>query len=219
MLKSKKHVFWEALLVAIVIFVIGFLIGTAYESSNMLKVNNFYIQSEIDLADELAIIQLMNSEEYNCETLKEVNIKLANRIYEDAKVIAKYEEAGVVTESLSTMHKKFDVLRTFIWLNNFKINEQCGDYINYTLVVYVYEQDTKDLIQKADQNVWSRILTELKDRNGDDVLLIPIAADSDIASLDLILSKYDIQRYPVVIVNNQHVVTKLTSPGDIEKLF
>ena len=121
MLKSKKHVFWEALLIAVVIFVLGFLIGMGYESNNLIKVNDFYISSEIDLADELAVIELMNTDNFDCKTLENMNVNLANKVYEDAIIIERYEEAGIVTDSLELMHKKFDLLRTFIWINNIKI--------------------------------------------------------------------------------------------------
>ena len=73
MLKSKKHVFWEALLIAVIIFIFGFLIGISYESSNLIKINDFYISSEIDLADELAVIQLMNTDKFDCKTLEQTN--------------------------------------------------------------------------------------------------------------------------------------------------
>jgi hypothetical protein len=215
MLESKKHVFWEALLIATVIFVFGFLLGIAYESSNLTKINNFYLSSEIDLADELGIIQLMNQGDYDCEILEETNVELADKVYRQALILEDYESAGVITDSMKLMHKKFDILRTFIWLNTFTSKSECSS--NYTTIVYLYDYESKDLIKKARQNVISKILKEIKDDHPNNMILLPISANQNISSLNLITSNFEIPEYPAVIINNKHVVTNIEHTSDIEK--
>lgn len=217
MLKSKKHVFWEALLVAIVIFVFGFLLGIGYESSNLSKINDFYLSSEIDLADELAIVQLMNKGNYDCEILQKTNVELADKVYKQAVLLEDYESAGVITDSMKLMHKKYDILRTFIWLNTFTSELECKE--NYTTIVYLYEYETKDLIKNARQNVVSKILKEIKMKYPDNMILLPISANQDISSLNLITSNFEISEYPAVIINNEHVVTNIEHPSDIEQFL
>lgn len=214
MLQSKKHVFWEALVITVVIFIFGFLLGVSYESRNLIKVNDFYITSEIDLADELAVIQLMDTDKFDCATLEKTSIDLANKVYEDAIIIQEYESTGIVTDSLELMHKKFDILRSFIWINNFRIFEACDP--QYNLIVYLYEQHSENLIQNANQNVMSKILFEIKQEQGNSVLLIPIAADQNITSLDLIISQYDIPQYPALIINNEKVLTNVETKAQVE---
>ncbi|MGD9276872.1 MAG: hypothetical protein PVJ67_06905 [Candidatus Pacearchaeota archaeon] len=213
MLKSKKHVFWEALFVTVVIFVAGLLFGFALESSRLSEINNFYTQSEITLMDIFAFNNLLEVEKVDCETLTKENINFANRIYEEAKLLSQYEEVEKLTESTKFAHKRYDLMRTLLWINTIKTEKECGKSIN--TIIYLYELETEDLAQKATQNVWSKILLDLKEKQGNNILLIPIAADNDISSLKTLLEKYPIERYPVVIINNK-VISELKTAEDLE---
>jgi hypothetical protein len=72
MLKSKKHVFWEALVVAIAVFLAGLFFGTLMESSNSNRISNLYTSSEISLTDAMAISSLSDSYEFDCESIKRI---------------------------------------------------------------------------------------------------------------------------------------------------
>ena len=89
-------------------------------------------------------------------------------------------------------------MRTLLWINTIKTNGKCENEIS--TVVYLYELKTEDLAKKATQNVWSKILTDLKEQKGDEILLIPIA----------ILENYSVEKYPVVIINNKEVISELS---------
>ena len=67
--------------------------------------------------------------------------------------------------------------------------------------------------------MWSRILFDLKQKKGDEIILIPIAADSNLASLDSMTEKFEIEKYPVVIIDNKEVVYELSSVEDLEVYF
>ena len=118
MLKSKKHVFWEALLVTIVIFLAGLFLGMLIETANSNKISNLYLQSEITLNDISATSRLMENQNIDCEVVKENNIKIANRIYEEAKLLEIYEDSGKLTDSMKLLHKKYDLLRSLLWISN-----------------------------------------------------------------------------------------------------
>ena len=53
--------------------------------------------------------------------------------------------------------------------------------------------------------------------NQKDIVLIPIAVDSDLVSLDSLLEDYEISQYPVVIINQKDVLEKIDSVADLEK--
>ncbi|MGK0209163.1 MAG: hypothetical protein ACI83O_000430 [Patescibacteria group bacterium] len=214
MLESKKHVFWEALIVVMVIFVLGFVIGISYESSNLSKVNDFYLSSEIAMSDGLALITLMQSDEYDCDLLRSTHIQLADDVYEQAAVLGEFESAGVLTDSMRLVHKKFDVLRTFIWLNLLRTNEVCP--FDRDSIIYLYEYNTEETVKKARQNVISKILGELKEERGNDFILIPIGVDQNISSLNLVVSNYEISSYPAIIINNKDILTEVTSVSQVK---
>ncbi len=215
MLKSKKNVLWEALVVTIVIFLAGLFLGMLLETSNSVEVSNLYTQSEISLTDAMTTLRLTEDSDFNCDVIKQGNIDFANRIYEEAKTLEKYEESGKLTDSIKLFHKKYDLLRTLLWTSNQKSLERCE---NYDLLVYLYEYNSEDNGKKALQNVWSKILLDVKQQN-EDILLLPIAADQELTSLDLLMSEYGITQLPALVINNEQVLYEIENQNQIQTLL
>ena len=216
MLKSKKHVFWEAAVITVVIFLAGLLFGMLVETSNSSKVSQLYIKSEISLTDAMATATLTEGFDFDCETIKKSNIDFANRVYEEAIILEEYEDAGLLTENLMFLHKKYDLLRTLIWTSNQNSFDRCD---NYDLLIYLYEVETEDTVKQATQNVWSKILYDVKINHKDDILLLPIAADQNLTSLDLLISQYDVKEFPALIINNDNVLYEIDSVSGVESLL
>ncbi|MCK4650083.1 hypothetical protein KAT36_02520 [Candidatus Pacearchaeota archaeon] len=215
MLKSKKHVFWEALIITIVIFLAGLFLGMLIETSNSNKISNLYLQSEISLTDAMASSRLFEDTNLNCDAIKNNNIKLADQIYEEAKLLEQYEEVGKLTDSMFFLHKKYDLLRTLLWTSNQKSLKRCN---NYNLVVYLYEYETEDTKIKAIQNVWSKMLLDIKEQNYD-ILLLPIAADQNLTSLNLLMEEHQIKKFPALIINNDEILYELKNTSSVYRLL
>lgn len=214
MLGNPKNVFWEALLLTILVFGIGLILGVAIEESRLDEINERYVQSEISLMDIVAFNSVITLENSSCDFLISSNLEFADKIYEEARLLEKYEAAGLLTDDMKIAHKRYDLLRTFLWINAIKTSSICEK--DFNVVVYLYEYETEDLAQRASQNVWSNILFDLKQKRGSEVVLIPIAADSNLASLDSMIDRYKIRKFPVVIIN-ENVVSELSSIQDLEK--
>jgi len=215
MLKSKKHVLWEALIVTIVIFLAGLFLGMLIETSNSVEISNLFTQSEISLTDAMATSRLVEDFDFDCEDIKQNNIKFANRIYEEAQTLEEYEASGKLTDSMKLLHKKYDLLRTLLWTSNQKSLDRCE---NYNLIVYLYEYNSEDTNKKAIQNVWSKILLDVKDQN-DNILLLPIAGDQDLTSLDLLMNEHQVTQLPAVVINNNEVLYEVDSINQIQTLL
>lgn len=213
MLKSPKNVFWEALLITGVIFFFGILLGMAFENSRLDKINDYYTMSEISMMDVLALNDIMQLENISCDNLIQANIDFADRIYEEARLLEKYEGAGKISDEFKLAHKKYDLMRTFLWQNSIKTSDKCS---GFNSVVYLYEYESEDLGQKAVQNVWSKILMDLKEEVGGGILLIPIAVDSNLVSLNAMTRDFNISKYPVVIIDNKQVITELSKVDDLK---
>ena len=213
MLHNKKRVFWEALLLTLIIFILGILIGASFERGKLDEIEQYYTKSEILFMELFALNERIDSEE-TCEVLIRSNIQLADNIYEEAFILEKYEDAGKITDGLKLAHKKYDMLRTYLWMNTMDISEKCKGEFN--TVVYLYEYDSKDLTIKATQNVWSRVLFDLKQEKGNEIVLIPIAVNNNLVSLDALLKGFEISKYPVVIINEKHVVEEVSSVEDLK---
>jgi len=147
--------------------------------------------------------------------LKTNNINFANQIYEEAKILDRYESASRLTEDLKLQHKKYDILRGMLLINSIKIKKECNS--NYYDIIYFYKYNSEDLDLKAKQKVFSRILEQVKETKGSEALLIPIAADNDISSINLLLDKYNIkqEQLPTILINNKIKITEIQTVDDV----
>jgi len=202
---KNRNVFWEALIIAIFLFGIGILLGIFIESSRENELTELYLTSEINLLDVKIQSEILNLGQINCGEAIVKNIEFADRVYEDAKLLDRYESASKLKSSLVLQHKRYDLLRTLLWLNSIKIKEKCGENFFHT-VVYLYNYQPEKLEEKSRQRVFSRFLEELKDKEGDNVILIPIARNLNVSSLDFLVEGYGINRTSI-IVDESLVVT------------
>ena len=215
LLNNRKRVFWEALLLTVVVFFLGLLIGIAYESAKSAEINEYYSISEVSLMDAFALNAMLDLDSKNCETLAKANIEFADRIYKEATLLERYESAGKITDEMEIIHKKYDTLRTFLWINTLETSKRCEK--NYSNVIYLYEYFSDDLTQKAKQSVWSKILSDLKEKEGNNILLIPIAVDSNLTSLNSLLFKFNITDYPVLLIDEKYLVYELSSVSELNE--
>jgi hypothetical protein len=217
MFNSQKNVFWEALLVTLFIFGIGILFGVVLENWRTSKINDLYQKSEVDLLDLKVQNEIYSEGKFNCDTAAESNLELADRIYGEAKLLENYENARTFTNDLIVQHKKYDLLREMLFLNSIKIKEKCK--LPYDNVVYFYIPGYEEvpLDVTAKQRVFSKLLEELKQKKGNSMLLIPIAANKDIVSVKIILDNYNIstQGLPLILINEK---IKINDTQKIEQI-
>ncbi|MEN7982640.1 MAG: hypothetical protein ABFQ65_04285 [Nanoarchaeota archaeon] len=217
MLKSRKHVFWEALFLTVVVFFFGMLIGVSFENSQQQRINEYYMKSEISLVDILAMNSISEIKNIDCEFLIESNLNFADRIYSEAVLLEKYDNAKKITDSIELAHKKYDLFRVFLWIDSIRILEKCGR--SFSSVVYLYNTNPDDLELKATQGVWSRILFDLKQEKNNEVVLIPIGVDGSLESVNLMVKRFEIKQLPAVVINNEYVITELSSVKELEEYF
>lgn len=214
MLISKKHVFWQSFLIAVIIFILGFILGIYLEQLRTDKMNFISYQSEIFLMDTFTQNNLIKSNLISCNYLIDSNIDFANKIYNEARQLEKYDSSNKITSSIKEVHKKYDLLRTILWINTIEIKQKCN---KPNSVVYIYNYNTQNIEIKSKQITWSKILADLKVIEGNNIILIPIAGDSNITSLNYLLTSYNITSYPVVIINEKHVIRDLETKEDLIK--
>lgn len=212
----KYPVFLQALALTIVVFLVGLYVGITMEQGRLVEINEYYTQSEISLMDVIALNDLIGSVDVSCEVLEKANFDLVDRVYQEAKLLEKYEDSGRVTKTLKEAHKRYDVLRAYLWVNIIETKALCDS--EYDTIVYLYNYEEADLTKKAEQNVWSKMLSEIKAPR-EDLLLIPIARDTDLISLNSIVSEFNISAYPAVIVNEEHVFDELATQDEIVSLL
>ncbi len=207
---KSKNAFWQALIMALIIFNFGIFLGYMLESNRIGEVKDLYAESEISLLDVKIQSELFDFwQDLNCENAIEENIRFADRVYKEGKILDRFENAQRVTESIKLQHKKYDLLRTLFWINSVKIKERCN--ASYHNVVYFYRYNNPTVDQKAMQNVFSNILEDLKKERGSEIMLIPIAADNNLSSVDLLVKNYNVEKFPTILIDEEIKVSKLIS--------
>ncbi len=213
-LGNPKNIFWEALLLTVVVFASGIFLGIAFENSRVEKVNTYYVNAEISLVDILALNNFISSSDASCRGLLVSNLEFADKIYEESKVLDDYDSANKLSDDLKLVHTRYDLLRTLLWVSASEARIKCkGDF---SIVVYLYDRETEDLADRASQNVWSKILQQLKEKQGSNIILIPISVGGDLSSLKAMTERYDIANYPVVIINDV-VIRDLKTVDELEQ--
>ncbi|MFH1500871.1 MAG: hypothetical protein ABIE22_02895 [archaeon] len=215
--RNQKHVFWQALLVAAFIFSFGILIGALVENSRAGRIDYLYLDSEVSLMDLRLQQDILDNLPVSCESAAEKNMEFADRVYWEARTLEKYDESSKVSDDLKTAHKRYDVLRTMLWYNSIKIKESCGD--NFHTIVYLYNYADVSISQKSRQNVFSKMALDLKEKRSSEVLLIPIAADLGVDSLDLLMDLYNVTEIPVIVIDENVKITEIMTVEELEDYF
>ena len=113
--------------------------------------------------------------------------------------LEKYDNSNKITPELIVLHKRYDLLRTILWQQFILAKKKCG--VERNTVVYLYQYRDPSIETRGIQGAISNYLTDLDNKYPDKIVLIPIAADLDLSSLELMKSFYGIDSYPIVIVN------------------
>ena len=210
---AQKHIFWEALILTIFVFAFGILMGYLLESNRTSKILEAYQQSDLNLLDIKIQDSIFSLKDFNCELATKETINFADRVYEEAKILDRFEDSATLSEGIIMQHKKYDLLRTSLWVNTIKIKKECEE--NFHTIIYFYNYRTEDLDTSSTQNVFSKYLSELKKEYGNKIILISIAGNMDINSINFLKSTYNIDSLPMILVDEEH---KISSLDDLDKI-
>ncbi len=210
---NNKHSFWQALIVALIIFWSGILIGIFFEDSRVAEITAFYSDAETSISDFKMASDLIFNENMECSRLNEEATIFANRIYEEAKKLEQYDNSNKITNRVIPLHKRYDLLRTILWEKIVENKEQCSEPVN--TIIYLYKYKSEDVETISTQKTISNYLTEIKKQNPD-IILIPIATDMDILSLDILKEKYNITQTPTIIINEKYIISDLNNLNQIQ---
>lgn len=212
---GQKRVFLYALIVTLVVFNLGIFFGYMLENSRSNNVNSLYVDAEQELLDQVAQKDALSVLNLDCSALVSENIKFGDRIFNEALQIQKYEDANRITSEIVLQHKRFDLLRAIFWINSITIKQQCNS--TYHDVVYLYKYNNPTLEQDSKQKFFSNLLIQVKQDKADKVMLIPIAADNNVTSIDLFMKKYNITQLPTILIDENTKITDVKTIDDIEK--
>lgn len=214
---NNKHIFWQALLATIVIFGIGIILGFFLESFRADKVKINILNSEVDILDEQIRVGIADNFNVSCKISQDSLFSFADRIYFEALKLENYDSASRFDESLRILHKRYDLLRMMLWSESAESRKLCRN--SFHTLVYLYEYSSDDLNVKSEQISFSKVLYDFKNNHPNDVLLIPIAANMNLSSVDIAMQNYHIKRLPALIIDEQTILGNLVSSDKLEEII
>jgi hypothetical protein len=202
-MKNKNNIlFLEALIMALFIFGLGILLGVFIEDARMTNIQDKYLSSRTNLLDVQTLSDIIKDSEFSCEYSIKKNMEFGNKIYEDSLLLAKYEDSRSLKNNLLEQHRIYDLLRTIFWVNSMELKERCPEF--HTLV-YLYNYDEQDNSEKQKQEVFSRFAGELMSETEGNLVLIPLAINLEIASLEILKEKYGLEGTRLLFDEKIHV--------------
>ena len=208
-----RKVFIQTLIISLFIFSTGFYLGDYIESQRADYIQDLSFKSETNRLDLNTQISMFNK--LNCETIRSETIKLADDTYFDAIELENMEESEVYNDKLYEIHRKYDLTRTIIW----KItDDQSHCFKDYNIIVYLYKYLDPSYENELKQDYFAALTGEIKSNNNN-TILIPIAYDTDINSLKLMMNILEIDEETQLIINNNHFVSELISKDDLLNLI
>lgn len=214
---NNKHVFWQAFVLTVLVFLIGLIFGFFFEIYTADKISSALTNSEINLLDEQVRVEATSHFDIDCEVSKKGLFDFADRIYWEARNLEDEAISSQFNKDFGILHKRYDLLRAMLWLESTKLRESCND--DFHTVVYLYEFDTNDFNQKAKQISFSKLLLSIKDAYPKSVLLIPIAVNTNLSSVKTISDSYNVSSFPVVILDNKKIINELIDFQDLENII
>lgn len=213
----NKRSFWEALIIALFIFGIGILLGYLIEANRASKISNDFQASELNMLDIRAQSDLFLQKDVNCVIAVNETINFADRIYNEALLLEKYEGANKIGQEIIQQHKKYDVLRVILFANALNLKDKCKS--SPDIILYFYEYQTQNLDTSALQDIFSNKLMEIKSQQKDKLLLIPIAGNIDSNSISYLRDVYNITSLPTILVNQKIKIENVNELATLGSLF
>ena len=214
---SRKKYFWEALVISVIIFGLGIFLGYMLELNRTSSIISVYQQSELDMLDIKIQENILAAGTFDCNKFFNETIDFANRIYDEAQSLQKFEDSSTLTSGLIQQHEKYDLLRATLWMNSISLKQKCQS--KFSTVVYFYSYNTKDIDLKSKQAIFSNELSILKQNYGDKLVLIPIAGDLGLNSIDILKNEYNITQYPTILINEKTKIEQVVDLPSLDDYF
>jgi len=209
--------FWKALILTVIVFLLGVLLGFALERNRIGDIEREFQRIDLQWSDaKLQTLYYQNLEPRFCNSAIRENLEFADKVYNEGLKIENYDAASFLTDDLELEKRKYALLKVEFWLNSIVLRERCkADYIN---LVYFFANDPEFEIE-SEQDTQAEILKDLKEKYGKSLMLIPLPIDMDISMINIMKGTYDISKTPTILINEKIKLEGLQSLDEIENLI
>jgi len=210
-----KKVFLKTLALTLMIFIIGFFAGVLLDNLRLEEVKSRL--TEIDnLWNDARLLQyyiqrISDNKSSYCNFLLEENLKSGDKIYNEGSKVEEIEKVNRFTPTIIVEKERYALLDLQFWLNSIDLKKTCN--ASYSTVIYFYSYYNKTI----EQNFEDRVLLDLKQKCGPQIIYITFPADMDISTIEVVKDIYNIQKIPAILINESTLLYSPVSMGELEK--
>lgn len=191
------------------------LLGFFLEIGQSQSTYSNLVGAELNILDEQVRQRLITDNNVSCELGKKSLFLFADKIYDDALYLEEIDGTGRISD-LTLLHKRYDLLRVLLLLEAEKLKERCKG--EFQIITYLYYYNNEDVQLSSKQNYFSKLVFDLKTKYSNEIILIPIAIDTGVASVELLVDSLNKNEFPAVMVNRDIVITDTISLEKLEEL-
>src|SRR3989344_4133455 len=148
----SKHAFWQALVFTAIVFFLGMILGFFFESKQSEDIRSHLVDSELNILDEQLRQRIIADYNVSCSLAKESLFFFADKIYDEAIELEEVDATGRLGD-LTVLHRRYDLLRTLLWVEAENLKKRCGD--DFHIVTYLYLYNNNDIDVSSKQNYFS----------------------------------------------------------------
>jgi hypothetical protein len=212
---QRQRIFGDSLVVTLIIFLLAFSLGLLVEHWRASDIVDSYKSYELEALDlKLQNYYFQTMSRSNCDLAIEQNYQFADTLYSKGLILEKYEENNQITDTLLFEKKRYVLLKTELWLNALLLKEKCN--ADFDTLVYFYSADPANSAIVAQQKIISNVLRDIKGRRGDALILLPIAGDLGLDSIDLQMRAHNVSYLPSLLINEETILEGYQTPETIE---
>ena len=212
---KMRKILLKTLALTVLVFIIGFYAGVLFDNFRLEEVKSRL--TEIDnLWNDVRLLQsftqrMIDNKSLDCDILLKENLIAGDKIYEEGQKVEEYEKANRFTPTIFVEKERYALLDLQFWLNSIDLKRVCN--ASYSTVIYFYSHYNKT----TEQGFQDRVLLDLKEKCGPQIIYITFPSDMGIITLNVIRDIYNIKKLPAIMINESVVLYSPASMGELEK--
>jgi len=205
----KRQLLVTALLLVLVVFSVGVIVGNLWHSSENTQASRVLRQSELDAESFLVEQELFETLDTSCQLSERRMSELNQELWNLGQVLGETnarEQLG--QDNYHFLKRKYHLLQTRTYILAKKLQDDCGQQAN--IILYYFNQNDPGSLTQG------RVLDELAKQHNLHIYAIEYDYSRELRFLQ---EYYAIERAPALVINYEHVLEGLSQPRDIVPLL
>jgi hypothetical protein len=206
--KKLTKAFFVSIIIGSLIFSLGLFVGYGFDVLRIKDVSGSLSDTELQTLDYITSKEFLDTfGGDNCDFLNRQLSGISPQLFEIGQKLVSYEERNIFSgDDYKLLKSKYFLLEIRAYVLFSKLNKECDSNLN--LILYFYEQNHED--SKRQGYVLDKLVETTENVN-------IFSFDKDFEIISFLVSRYDIQNAPVIIVNEKTRFDGLTFLGELKE--